>query len=301
MTKRIILISTLVSVVCFVSAYGFWSTSATANDPNRTFSLNLSLPMSNVPFGRTGSRTKTITVFSKSLNLDKIKNIEINTESIDVNLIPPTKKDSWVKLNANPDLYGPGDIYLEYTGDTLKISVKENQKIYMASELTGETNRRGLTLDVPSTIDVVSVKTVSGDLLVEKLTLGKLIFKSASGDNVITGSNFEDVEVYSVSGDTKINGDLKKLGLKSTSGDLALQLSNTSPELNVVTVSGDTKVTFSKPADTRVSFSSVSGGLNLNSEDIDDRTIGGVRIDKTVGSGKGLIQVKSVSGDLDIK
>ena len=90
-------------------------------------------------------------------------------------------------------------------------------------------------------VAVLTLQTVSGDLECPQLKCGVADIHSTSGDVEVSGLVC-DLKIHTVSGDCDFRGAVERVTAKSTSGDVTLKLENVPGELNVTTVSGDTKL-----------------------------------------------------------
>jgi DUF4097 and DUF4098 domain-containing protein YvlB len=295
MAKRILQISSLTSVICFVSAYFFWSSSTLALSPSPFIDIGQAYAMSK---GR-GKTQPNSTILDKKLDLSKTKNIELDTVSIDVKLATTVSDDNHFTFMGDARNFSPEDIHFEFEGEVLKIFIDENKKNVF--NLLSASESPSITLNIPNSLVSVKIKTVSGDITSENLKLVKLETISTSGDINFSSSNVDELTARSVSGDMNFNGDLKKLSQKTTSGDVKIELKNTSPDINIVTVSGDTEILFSQKPDVKLQFSSVSGELEIKLAGLEENIESSKSVQKTIGKGTGQLEIKSVSGDVLIK
>lgn len=144
-----------------------------------------------------------------------------------------------------------------------------------------EVNQSAIVIQVPENIKMLKVETVSGEIKSSDL-------------------KFDETVIRSVSGNLKLQGDLKALNLTTVSGDIKLEIENFEPDVKMETVSGDIKIGFERHPGFKLTFSTTSGSVKI------DKAFGGADIDGNVkdlkiGSGGGRLAISTVSGDLEIE
>lgn len=162
----------------------------------------------------------------------------------------------------------------------------------------GENVQSSLTIRLPASIKTLRVRTISGDFHFESsnhksgpghsngaLRFGHaplaLELESKSGDFAIdthSPEDFEGIRVTTVSGDFTAT-DVQNVDYKSVSGDCLLL--------------------YRKHPSARVNFHSTSGEFKLSMKD--EVAISEPNHKLTLGQGKGLIEVNTVSGDLTVQ
>lgn len=114
----------------------------------------------------------------------------------------------------------------------------------------------------------LQIKTISGDMELNSLTLNSLQLQSVSGDVAVRGASVKSLEQNSVSGDVKLENKIRgTLNLKTVSGDLEIRLvkaEKTHFDLN--TMSGTVKNAWADDpkGDATVRISSTSGDINIS-------------------------------------
>ncbi|MCR3921557.1 MAG: DUF4097 domain-containing protein [Firmicutes bacterium] len=226
----------------------------------------------------------------------EIKEIEINTISTDVNIIPVD--DSVVKVH----LYGEvtkdilPDEFAHQNGSRLKIEVRPRTGLNINARIR-------LTLDIytPKTYaESIRVDTVSGELDIAELTLKQLEFNSVSGDIESDAVEAEQLVIKTTSGNMNIDDFSGMISANSVSGDLTVEYREYAHDIEFNTTSGRTELSLPATAQFEVRLQSVSGKVNsefpitINSSS--SRDFAGI-----VGSNEHSIDVRSVSGGIDIK
>jgi lia operon protein LiaG len=256
---------------------------------------------------------------SKTFNPEEISGIEVSLVNADLNIIPTTKGEIIVhfygEVSTNVKRNIP-ELVAYKTGDKLFVETLQSKDIIVIGI---NIERTTMDIYIPEIIleefkinvvsgDVImqdietarlNLKTVSGDIKIEKLiaeiirigsTSGDIVVKdytgnvdanSISGDiGLIDGSNNEDLDASTVSGDISIDQDaVSDMKIGSTSGDVKISLPEDSQfYLDVSTVSGDIKYDFS--------LKIISSGRR--------------DLEGTVGDGKDRIMISTVSGDVTV-
>jgi lia operon protein LiaG len=145
-------------------------------------------------------------------------------------------------------------------------------------------------------IQNIIAKTSSGDQSIKLLNSKTLNSQSRSGDVFLQLETLEELNAETSSGDIDVHGAITTSSLKSSSGDVTIHQSLAAPQLNVVTRSGDVQIQLTDVLDANVNFSTRSGDLRASSlVDLEDGQTA-----FQLGSGKGLLSVRTSSGDFTI-
>ena len=204
--------------------------------------------------------------------------------------------------------------YRSRDGSDLKIMLPRSSRLAFSGVATD--------LDVSEIDGGVDINSVSGDIVVKE-TKGRTYINSVSGElklKDLVGS----LEVSTVSGDLEAKVQCKKLNISGVSADLAIQ-SEQIETANLSTVSGDTRISGSMSDDAELKMSSVSGeafyyikgdlnarvsmetapGGDITNEYSEDRPkssfINSHSLRFTAGSGKGVVRMSTVSGNIGLK
>lgn len=184
----------------------------------------------------------------------------------------------------------PKSAALELEGVSADIRVSGTDGALSASSVSGD-------IDVRTKSDEITLNTVSGDVVVEA-PASRAELQSVSGDVEARGLR-GTVKVETVSGDLSIDGGpFRSVAAESVSGDLqllALEL-ETGAELRAESLSGQIAVRLSRQPDAEVSLKTFSGSLRSDfgrAGNGDSR-----KLEQTLGSGKGRIELNSFSGDI---
>jgi DUF4097 and DUF4098 domain-containing protein YvlB len=165
-----------------------------------------------------------------------------------------------------------------------------------ARTVSGEIEAR----DISGTI---VIGTVSGGVDVTGAA-GPTTFNSVSGD-IDAETEAEQLEISTVSGhaDVRSNKRIAELRLNSISGDLDVD-SELAKGASVKgsTTSGDIRLTVNRDVGAVVDLRTTSGGITnqLTGDQPQREMSGGATLDTTVGDGSGVIELRSVSGRLEL-
>ena len=204
--------------------------------------------------------------------------------------------------------------YRSRDGSDLKIMLPRSSRLTFSGVATD--------LDVSKIYGGVDINSVSGDILVKE-TKGRTYINSVSGELKLKDLD-GSLEVSTVSGDLEAKVRCKKLSISGVSADLAIQ-SQDIESANLSTVSGDTRISGSMSDDAELKMSSVSGeayyyikgdlnarvsmetapGGDITNEYSEDRPkssfINSHSLRFTAGSGKGVVRMSTVSGNIGLK
>ena len=108
---------------------------------------------------------------------------------------------------------------------------KVNFQFMANKKMNFTVDNTNIVIKIPKNIQTVTVRTVSGDVKIDSLSLKELNVVSVSGNLRLEDSKIEKIDHISVSGDFDINGTVDNVKSKTVSGDLEFNLKNTSPQV----------------------------------------------------------------------
>ncbi|WP_160646670.1 DUF4097 family beta strand repeat-containing protein [Chengkuizengella marina] len=249
---------------------------------------------------------ETVDIFEeKKVSGNQYKNIEIDTSSVDVNVIPTAKKELIVTLSGEvskryEEVY---DLVLEERGDMLQIELKEKNIFFNVGFVI---NKVDLQVEIPQKLyDSVKVDVTSGDIDVAQLQANDLTLSTSSGDVTIEELNASDVELTATSGNISAkNGVISSnMLIETSSGDIDTEniISNI---LTLEVTSGNIEFTNNEVKTSTLQTS--SGNITIYNDehkgDIKAKTTSGdITIDFEQENESLLIDFKTSSGDVDIR
>lgn len=150
---------------------------------------------------------------------------------------------------------------------------------------------------------VVSLRTVNGEIE-DSGSSGRVAYGSVNG-RIRAASTAEEVTLESVNGDAELQlQGTAQLTLDTVNGDLVVTVAQSArPQIRGSSVSGDLQITLDGDLDGRVALETHSGEIsNGLSEQTPSRERFGPRksLHLTLGQGSGLIELRSISGDLGL-
>lgn len=163
--------------------------------------------------------------------------------------------------------------------------------------VTGEEAK--LIVKVPARVQMIVLKSISGALRAENLNVKKLVTDAVSGNVKVTSGQIEELEVKTVSGDLKLAATVKQVDAKSVSGRLKMEIRKADAGISCETASGDVVLNYVDQPDALLSFKSMSGQVRVSAAQ--RMNVQGELDNFKLGSGKGQIKIKTVSGDARIR
>jgi len=221
--------------------------------------------------GKPGKRVRL-----QDIPVDKVRKIMFNGRSTDVKVL--LSVDS---LSMQAD--GP---------ENSALSVDDNEEGVLEIR-TG--SRQGepdtLELRVPSSVEELSIRTLSGDVLVLD-RIGDLEIQTASGDVAVKTCS-GNVSVRTASGDIAVERCSEELLVHTASGSVEVELDDQCCGASVSTASGDIHCMYPEDFDANIRCSTVSGDVEHDGEPVG---VGTVR----VGAALTPVNLSTASGDIRI-
>ncbi|HEY9054460.1 MAG TPA: DUF4097 family beta strand repeat-containing protein [Rectinemataceae bacterium] len=215
-------------------------------------------------------------IVMNDLPVDGLEKIFVTASSADIS----------VKLSASGfflSAKGPSHSKLTVrrdTPDTMVVSVPR-----------GGEEPEMIEIGVPSSVDLVSLATASGDVEVAD-RVGDLDIRTASGD-VVVRSCSGNVRANTASGDIAVSNCSERLELKSASGDIRAELDAACDSVRIGSVSGDIELLYPEDMDTTVRWSSLSGDIDCDAQEKGPTSC-------IIGAGLVPISISTTSGDIRI-
>jgi len=212
----------------------------------------------------------------KDLPIGNVRDIICRTKSTDVKILLST---SGLSVKASGD-------------DTPSFRIMNRDDRTMEIVATGGPREpETLEIGIPSTVDRLSVRTLSGDVLVED-RVGDLSIQTASGDVEVRLCS-GDIEVTTASGDIALAGCTENLSVETASGSVEVEMDDQCNRVSVTTASGDISLLCPRDIDATVGWSTISGDVECEGIQSGARTI-------RFGTGLIPVKISSASGDIRI-
>lgn len=174
----------------------------------------------------------------------------------------------------------------------LEIRYNSTSALLEINTIQGVPEPHLIELRIPSTVDSLSVFTISGDVQVLD-RIGSLSIKTASG-KVEVGACAGDIEVKTASGDVSLAQCQENITVTTASGSISIEADELCNAIEVTSASGDVLLYYPDLWDARVAVSTISGDIEHEGKPAGRGTI---------VLGKGLIPVRltTVSGDISVR
>ncbi len=256
---------------------------------------------------------------SKTFKPEEISEIEVNLVSTDLNIIPTSKGEIIVhfygEVSTNVKRNIP-EMVAYKTGDKLYVETLRSKDIIIFGI---NIERTTMDIYIPEiSLEEFKINVVSGDVILEDIEAVEFYLETVSGDIKIQELLSEKIRIGSTSGDIIVRDYTGNIDAGSTSGDISLIGGSDNEDLDVSTVSGD--ISIEQDAVSDMSIGSTSGdvrvrlpedsqfylGVSTVSGDIkNDFSIkisssGGRDLEGVIGDGKERIMINTVSGDVTI-
>lgn len=232
---------------------------------------------------------------------NQVQEVEIDAINTDINFISVDSAEVKVSVQGNYPVSGKPEQALESKLEDGKLTLSVDKLNQENGSHVGLTVHQAgkMAISLPKSIKKVSVKTVSGELEIHDLSLNTFKVETVSGDIKGSNSQIDKLKIETTSGVLNWQGQIRDLDSESISGDMELDLKNTDPTIQAQSVSGDIKITFEAKPDLKLDLATTSGDLEVapafgkTTGEKEDYSI-------TMGSGKGSVRAKTVSGDLKV-
>ncbi len=184
----------------------------------------------------------------------------------------------------------------EITSVNGRIEASDLSERVTLSSVNGDIRSAGLT-------GTLSLRTVNGEIE-DSGSSGRIEYGSVNG-SIRAASSAQEVSLESVNGDADLAlQGTARLTLDTVNGDLVVTLAQSaSPQIRGNSVSGDLQIALEGDLDVRVALETHSGEIsNGLSEETPTRERFGPRksLHQTLGQGSGLLELRSISGDLGL-
>ncbi|NBD27489.1 DUF4097 family beta strand repeat-containing protein [Paenibacillus glycinis] len=275
----------------------------------------------------------------QTISGDGVRNIEIDTGSVDVKVVPGAGDEVKASLTgrASKKYLDKLELKLAKEGDTLKVSFKDHlgfrigfnilnvnlklevpQRQYASLKLdsgSGDNEVGGIQADAvvldggSGDMDLnglrsktITVSIGSGNLNASDVKADDgMKVKAGSGDVRIDGLTSKLIDVDLSSGNVNVADADAELKLETGSGDITVEQQTISRPAALRTGSGDVEyMTDEQPADAEISFSTGSGDLDNDWDGVKGMTDDDGVHHLVFGGGSVPVQVHTGSGDLDV-
>jgi lia operon protein LiaG len=239
----------------------------------------------------------------KSLPLAGMEQLSIDTVSADVRIVEAEGNSVGVWLHGSVGAATEADLphlVVDQSGTSVTVRVHTERGLRIAFFWS----RLALDVSIPrSYAQRVSVRTVSGSILVPAVRWSAVALSTTSG-NIETGRmSAGHSDVSSVSGTIRVQGLEGDTTLHTTSGDIAATFASVPSRIGATSTSGQVALTLPPDAQFSLDAHSTSGDISCGFPLVvaQNKSGGGRRsLTGTVGNGSGMVSVRTTSGDIRI-
>ncbi len=233
-----------------------------------------------------------------TLSAEEIRNLEIEWVSGSVNIQIATDGSQEIRVWESGTKDAPKATW-EKKGQTLVLHY--NKPVIQFGFVNTPSKDLTIVFPVGWYCNELDIETVSGDVNVLLLSMGKLKLDSVSANCIFETCTAKEVSVSTVSGEVEYRGEVGDFSCESVSGDCKMVLVATD-ETSIVTeriqmkaISGDLTIALTEEIGFTTELDTVSGHIY---SDFATNSMGG---DQVFGDGSCQIQADTVSGDVYIK
>jgi len=229
------------------------------------------------PVGGDGERKPGKSVRLQDIPVDKVKKIVFSGRSTDVRVLL-----SMEGLSMKAD--GP---------EKTQFSINDDEEGVLEIKTGSRREEPDLIeLMVPSSVEFLSIRTLSGDVMVLD-RIGDLEIQTASGDVAVRACSGNAV-IRTASGDIIAEHCSEDLRVNAASGSVNVDLDDQCCSASISTASGDISCGYPEDFDALIQCSTVSGDIDCDGE---GERAGSIRI----GAGLTPVKLATVSGDIEIR
>lgn len=247
----------------------------------------------NTLFNYSGKNTQQNVSIEKTFDPAAVKTIDIDSVSTDVRIIPYDSNEIKVQFygtasqnNQDPELIS------EMVGDTLTVKIKHK----IAINIGFQNIRLRLDVYVPkSYAENIKVKTISGSVSLDSMSLNKLSVVTTAGDLRASSINAKLIEFGTMSGNMIAEGLTGDLDYTSVSGRLDAEYASFNNNIKAHTTSGNITIKLPPDAQFNLGFKSLSGNLRSSFPVSSVDTAG--RRSIIIGNSTNQIEIDSISGN----
>ncbi|OYZ22908.1 MAG: hypothetical protein B7Y39_07080 [Bdellovibrio sp. 28-41-41] len=171
------------------------------------------------------------------------------------------------------------------------LEVTESADEIILSEPENAVKNLEIRLEIPvSFAKDLEIMSVSGDISIENLKLNLADLKTVSGEITLNKLDLPNLNIETVSGDTKVHDSkIKSVKGKSVSGELEIE-NKDSAQTHLNSISGDVKLKLPKTTKFEFKLNSVSGDIkNTHTADAEKNT------------SKLSVEISTTNGDIEIE
>lgn len=228
-----------------------------------------------------------------------ISHIELALVSMGVKLMPSQDNQLHVYLEGE----GDKSKYIEesisndkYYAKEMKMSGRNNEKLVRLFFLGGFERSKTLIVEAPKKLEMIKIKTLSGDLDLRDVCTEALNLESLSGDILLNNIKATTSLIKSSSGDINLNNaEGNEMLVQSMSGDIELQ-NVAAQESGFSSISGDVNLKQVKAVKAKVK--TTSGDVRISNGEFDNFDFNGTSGDMNGTFFTKNVYARTISGDI---
>lgn len=295
---KISIILTIVSTVCYISAFIVLLN----NNINIDFSNISSIDISRLIHSTQVSD-------SNDFSVDDIDNIKLHASNGNIDV------SSWENSNVKLEISGyvdknflsnePLNIYID-SNKTLTYDVNNFNEIYIKLYLPKNYNKN-IDIDVSSadvnikncSFNYISLQSKSGDTSFSDLSSNSIVIQSNSGKTNLINLNSNSTNIQSTSGNINLDSVIGELNIKTSSSNVKGNISSFGQNNSINTSSGNIKLKIDPKCNFKLYAKTTSGHID-NDLKLDDCNYSKKELSGIYNSGENILNISSHSGNIDI-
>jgi len=256
---------------------------------------------------------------SAQYNGHEISELEVNTSTVDVILIPAKTDQIDILLSGEVTKNFAEHYKLDTSvyGDKLKISVKQKGKLVFVGV---NISRVKLQVTIPEKMyEQIKISSSTGDLEVERVLADKLALSTNTGDILLKSFEGKQLQVDTQTGDSHLHDVIAKMSIKSSTGDIEVKnsrgtidarsstgdieiwMKEITEDMEIYTSTGDVQINVEQaPTAISLDFSASTGRTTANLHNILYESKEKKNLRGRVGEGGPTVYVRSSTGDIDL-
>lgn len=235
-------------------------------------------------------------------DIKKVSRVEVGVIASDIVLVKSDTDKISARLKGTVKGYTKKtlpSLKCEKSGSTAKIEVvnaKLKDQIFNNFRQMNCT----LTVSIPKKMfDKIELEGISADIQIKGIQANVVKATTVSGHVDIKDNNIKELKANSTSGDVDIVAEAGKLDAAAISGDVKVELGKVEEDINLSVISGDINLVIPHDSNADVKMTTVSGDFSVfNPISISSKQ---KTVEFKLGKGGNDIQLKSVSGDVEVE
>jgi len=240
----------------------------------------------------------------KQINVDGVKDVQLNVASADIEIVPYDSENMVISLAGKENKCIQDNVTLQVKEQAGKVNINYKIGHPILSIIDGSKYETKMRVEIPhGKVDALQVHASSGDISVKDILCSEISTHSTSGDQrFIKTHASKGLNASAGSGDIVVeNIESNKATFQTNSGDVTFNVEQLKMDLAFTTTSGDVVAKFGQiPSSMKVDFKGKSGQAFLQIDDLIFEEESKHRLLATKGAGDNEIKVRSKTGDFSL-